>query len=380
MISAANSWMLAFDNLSQIPAWLSDLLCRLATGGGMAIRTMYQDMDETLFQATRPIILNGINAVTSEPDLTDRAITIPLATISETDRQTESSILERFDLVKPQIFGALCQAVSVALKNIPTTKLARLPRMADFALWATAAEPAYCQPGEFMAAYAGNRQSAIDESLAASPVMDAVLKVTDEPGFLQWEGTPSELLELLNEKAGEKIQRSKSWPKEPNQLTRKLNKGAPQLRSRGITFQLSGKHPKTRRKIYTLIKGTEITVRTVRTEENKAQYSDIINEKERTMNNLSPFVSDKTPFAAEKTSFAGTGSANGVFDLRTMNEGVRTMTEKNTVRVINEGNQDIAGIFSNANDANGEFPPFNTDGITPINCKAPKEPGVRIVI
>ena len=32
MIAARNSWVLAFDNLSRLPAWLSDALCRLATG------------------------------------------------------------------------------------------------------------------------------------------------------------------------------------------------------------------------------------------------------------------------------------------------------------------------------------------------------------
>jgi len=349
----------------------------------MAIRTMYQDLDETLFQASRPIILNGINSVTSEPDLADRSIPVSLATISETDRKTEADVIDRFNKVRPLIFGALCQAVSVALKNIHATKLQRLPRMADFALWATAAEPTYCAPGEFMMAYSGNRQSAIDESLASSSVMDTIFLMTDEPTFVEWEGTPTELLQLLNEKAGDRIQRSKSWPKEPNQLTRLLNKAAPQLRSRGVTFQLSGKHPKTRRKIYTLIKGCENIVRTVRTEENKQQHADIVNEKERTMNLKSSFATDKSSFATDKTSFAGTGGANDVFDPRTMNEGVRTMNEKNIVRDINKVNQDVTSIFPSANDANGVFASFNTDeNIVPLTGTptADGKPKFRMVI
>jgi hypothetical protein len=252
--------------------------------------------------------------------------------------------------------------------------------MADFALWATAAEPAYCAPGEFMLAYAGNRQSAIDESLASSSVMDAIFILTEETTFGGWDGTPTELLHLLNEKAGDKIQRSKSWPKEPNQLTRLLNKAAPQLRSRGVTFQLSGKHPKTRRKIYALIKGTENIVRTVRTEENKAQHADNVNEKERTMNNLASFVSEKTSFAVGKTSFAPPVPANDVFALRTMNAGVRTMDEKNIVRGINEVNQGITNNFPTANDANGVFTSFNTSEIIPINSVEPPKPKMRIVV
>jgi hypothetical protein len=33
MIAANNGYLLAFDNLSNVPIWLSDALCRLATGG-----------------------------------------------------------------------------------------------------------------------------------------------------------------------------------------------------------------------------------------------------------------------------------------------------------------------------------------------------------
>ena len=59
-IAATNGHVLAFDNVSGLPAWLSDTLCRLATGGGFAVRQLYTDQDEVLFDATRPMILNGI--------------------------------------------------------------------------------------------------------------------------------------------------------------------------------------------------------------------------------------------------------------------------------------------------------------------------------
>jgi hypothetical protein len=37
-IAANNGHVLAFDNLSGLPDWISDTLCRLATGGGFAVR------------------------------------------------------------------------------------------------------------------------------------------------------------------------------------------------------------------------------------------------------------------------------------------------------------------------------------------------------
>src|SRR5215467_12597245 len=59
-IAANNGHLLAFDNLSVLPAWLSDALCRLASGGSFALRRLYTDDEEVLFEAARPILLNGI--------------------------------------------------------------------------------------------------------------------------------------------------------------------------------------------------------------------------------------------------------------------------------------------------------------------------------
>ena len=66
-IAASNGHLLAFDNVSGLPYWLSDTLCRLATGGGFATRQLYTDADEVLFDAARPIVLNGIEDMVADP-------------------------------------------------------------------------------------------------------------------------------------------------------------------------------------------------------------------------------------------------------------------------------------------------------------------------
>ena len=73
MIAATNGWVINLDNLSRLPAWLSDAICRLATGGGFATRELYTDADEVLFNATRPVIVNGIEELATRSDLLDRA-------------------------------------------------------------------------------------------------------------------------------------------------------------------------------------------------------------------------------------------------------------------------------------------------------------------
>lgn len=54
MIAAKNAWVIAFDNLSGLPAWMSDALCRLATGGSFATRMLYSNDEEIVFNAMRP--------------------------------------------------------------------------------------------------------------------------------------------------------------------------------------------------------------------------------------------------------------------------------------------------------------------------------------
>jgi hypothetical protein len=47
----------------RLALWLSDALCRLASGGSFAVRQLYTDDEEVLFEAARPIVLEGIEKV-----------------------------------------------------------------------------------------------------------------------------------------------------------------------------------------------------------------------------------------------------------------------------------------------------------------------------
>jgi hypothetical protein len=141
-IAASNGHVLAFDNVSGLPAWISDTLCRLATGGGFAVRQLYTDQDEVLFDAARPVILNGIEDIVTRPDLADRAVFLTLEPIPEERRRPEAELWAAFEAERPRILGVLLDAVVDGLKRLPDTHLPKLPRMADFALWATACETA----------------------------------------------------------------------------------------------------------------------------------------------------------------------------------------------------------------------------------------------
>ena len=122
------------------PAWISDTFCRLATGGGFAVRQLYTDQDEVLFDATRPVMLNGIEEIVTRPDLADRGLFLTLEPIPEDTRRPEQEMLAAFEAERPCILGALLYRCGGGLKGLPETRLEKLPRMADFALWASACE------------------------------------------------------------------------------------------------------------------------------------------------------------------------------------------------------------------------------------------------
>jgi hypothetical protein len=238
-ISASNMWVLSFDNVSVMPQWLSDGLCRLATGGGLATRSLYTDSDEMVFDATRPIVLNGIENFVVRGDLADRALVIPLAQISEKDRLTEEALWVEIERQLPLILGALCDAVAVGIKRLPTVKLSSAPRLADFARWAAAACPeikaADGQVIDFLKAYAGNRLDAVENVLEADAVAVAIRSFMADR--TEWRGTATELLGHLNSLVGEKAAANKAWPKDATRLGGSLNRVASHLRMVGIDVQ-----------------------------------------------------------------------------------------------------------------------------------------------
>jgi hypothetical protein len=56
MVATQNAWVVAYDNLSTMPPWLSDGLCCLSTGASYTARTKYSDDSETVMHAQRPVL------------------------------------------------------------------------------------------------------------------------------------------------------------------------------------------------------------------------------------------------------------------------------------------------------------------------------------
>lgn len=237
MIAANNGWVVSLDNLSYLPPWLSDALCRLSTGGGFSTRALYENDEEIIFNAMRPVVLNGIEEVISRSDLIDRSLMTSLHVIPASRRRPEAEIWRAFAAAQPRILGGLLDAVASALRELPKVDAKNLPRMADFAVWAVAAERSLgLETGDFLHAYTGNRHAANELALEMSPVFRHVRTLLDEAdGY--WSGSAGDLLAELEEMATDKEKRQKTWPSAGHVLSGKLTRIAPNLRAVGIEVE-----------------------------------------------------------------------------------------------------------------------------------------------
>jgi hypothetical protein len=253
MVATQNAWVLAYDNLSAMPPWLSDLLCCLSTGGSHTARTKYSDAGETVMSAERPVLLMSIEDIASRSDLLDRTIVLTLPTIPESERRTKEQVWEGFRKAHPRILGALLDAAAHALRTLPDMKPGPLPRMADFAKWAIAAESGLgLAPGEFLRAYRDNRQDAHGQALDACPLVEPLERFMS--GVSEWTGTATDLLAALEAKTTEGQKARPGWPKDGTRLSGQLRRIAPNLRSRGLDYKQSRESGGQRKRLIVIAK------------------------------------------------------------------------------------------------------------------------------
>ena len=127
---AEKHWISTFDNISRIPEWYSDFLCRGVTGEGDMKRSLYTNDDEFIRSYRRCFVLNGIGASMWRADLLDRAIIfdIPILKASRPERVMENE----WHNILPGILGGFFTAISNAMKTVSQISGHERFRMSDF--------------------------------------------------------------------------------------------------------------------------------------------------------------------------------------------------------------------------------------------------------
>ncbi|MGH7113287.1 MAG: hypothetical protein ACREE9_02195, partial [Stellaceae bacterium] len=245
---ARNSWVVAIDNLSYLSSWLSDAMCRLATGGGISGRSLYTNADEFVYFLKRPQVTTGIPKLAERADFAARWIQITMPRIAADKRLSEEDIEAKIVARLPRILGLLLTAVAGILAN-PDEKPDQLPRMADFAVWIARARPVLgWHKSKFTEAYDSNRGSTGDAVIQSDAIAQAILDLLEQERG-RWEGTATELLGALP--VGEATRKQKGFPA-PNTLPERLTRLQNTLAGVGVEIAFDRASDRTRKKLIVL--------------------------------------------------------------------------------------------------------------------------------
>ncbi len=241
--------VLLLDNLSNISMSLSDELCRISTGASLAKRALYHDDEDWICEVCRPVIITGIpSTLVQREDLLDRSIPIKVSRISETKRRTQSELDAEFTKLKPYLLGSIYNTLSKALKLLPSVKLEKLPRLADWAkLCYSICDSMDGYTGqEFLDAYQYILDRQTDMAVESSLVCQACRLLVSQTG--KWEGTASQLHEIKlifsglvgyedDYEARCYLVNHPDWPKSPATLGKELERCKTTLEKIGINVK-----------------------------------------------------------------------------------------------------------------------------------------------
>ncbi len=245
---AGASWMVALDNLSSVPDWLSDAFCRTATGTGLAKRSLYTDDDLSIAVFRRAIVFNGISMSSLRGDLADRMVSFELRRITDQQRKSEEDLQRDWEADLPSILGGLLRLAAKVHAMLPRLEPQPLPRMADFARVLLCIDKLAKQPNA-MAEYRARQARNLSESVVDDPFIGHLVdtRYTTAPG-----GEPANDI-LRRATACLKVEpKPKSWPVSPKSVSSRLKRNAPGLRSLGWTVEDDGARNETHTKRWTL--------------------------------------------------------------------------------------------------------------------------------
>lgn len=234
-ISANSNHLLVFDNLSGLSADLSDALCKLSTGGGFSTKKLYTDSEEIVLTAKKPIILNGIDYISTRDDLTDRSIIIELPVINDENRLDERTFWDDFNKDLPKILGGLFNIIAKIQVKYKSIKLPEKPRMADFIQWVTTGEKELgLKPYEFLRIYKSNKLYAAYEAIEYDTLAFGIKTYLDSNPCL--EGTATNIIRLISGSLRPHgINVKEDWIP-PNKFKNKIQRIKPLLSRVGIKY------------------------------------------------------------------------------------------------------------------------------------------------
>ncbi|WP_067070468.1 hypothetical protein [Carbonactinospora thermoautotrophica] len=238
-IFARASWAFSFDNVTEIPEWLSNSLCKGVTGDAVLQRVLHSDEDITVFSFQRVIAMTTI-AIKHElaGDLVDRMLLVEPEVVDE--RMTEAEVRAARAAALPDALGAVLDLVSGVLRELPHVRVDDAPRMADFARVLAALDRV--TGWNTLATYREKVTTMGMALIEGNTLAQALYRLATQtsPGGLDprpWEGTAAELIIALRQICTDAGMPTTALPDDVRAVGRRVREIAPSLRKVGVDIR-----------------------------------------------------------------------------------------------------------------------------------------------
>jgi hypothetical protein len=217
-----------YDNISFIPEWLSDVLCRASTGDSFSKRKLFTNNDDILYSYIRNVGFSGVNLAATKSDLLRRGLIIELERIHRDNQKQVKLIWKEFYELRPKVLGYIFDILAkvLAMKRKGVTVVGGLPSLSDWGEWCELISQAMGnKPGKFIETYNKNIESQNEAAIEDSVIAETIIKFMERDNKTTWTGTMAMLLAHLEFEApalGINIKDRKTWPSRPNILKRWL--------------------------------------------------------------------------------------------------------------------------------------------------------------
>jgi hypothetical protein len=245
-IFARASWAFCYDNITAIPDWLSNALCKGVTGDAVLQRVLHTDDDIGVYSFQRVIALTTI-AIKHDiaGDLADRILLVEPDVIDK--RRTEADMTAARAAALPGALGAVLDLAAGVLRELPGTAVENAPRMADFAKVLAALDTV--TGWDALASYRAKVASLALSLIEGNTFAYAIYRLATAPspgglGPRPWEGTAAELLDTLRRLCAEARMPTAELPEDVRGAGRQVREIAPSLRKAGIDVRTRKSGPR----------------------------------------------------------------------------------------------------------------------------------------
>jgi hypothetical protein len=252
-VVASSAWTTLVDNVSTIPEWWSNALCKAVTGDALVRRALFSNSDVCVLSFKRPVAITSIDAGSLRGDLGERLVLVDARAIDASHRRSETALNRAFALAHPALLGAVLDILVGVLARLGKVCVPSCPRMADFAEVLAAMDD--LRGTDSLQRYLEQAKWIADEVIESDPVGTAIVDFVRSIG--DWCGTMGELLQTIAP-----ARRDREWPSNARGLGARIKSLIPSLEQQGVRVVPPTRSDKTRR--YRL----EWTAQTARPPEN----------------------------------------------------------------------------------------------------------------